>query len=281
MVRLGLAVLLAAVLIPCGQDNRLSAQTASHQRLGVSGDESLAITIGGALGLYRSDTEEGQGMEIDASLSVDLLYLQRFGLSIELPAVAWLALGRNVQPGAAAAPGDPSVAATCSFRLSDWRLGAELAYSHPAGIWEAHESAARRISSGSGYRKLGAAFTALRYLDPLVAGIRLEIETCLARQERFGQADKPLIIGLGFFATEALNSMAALSASLTPRLAWPRRLDANAGAAGPSWSLLGGVSFIFSEGGRSFRFGISKLLSDYTAPVALNIGYSLSFKNKE
>ena len=278
MVRLALAVLLAAVLSPCGQYNQLAAQTAPHQRLGVSGDEILDITIGSALGLYRSDTDAGQGMEIDASLSIDLLYLQRFGLSIELPAVAWLALGRNVQPGAAAAPGDPSVAATCSFRLSDWRLGAELAYTHPAGIWEAHESASRRISSGSGYRRLGAAFTALRYLDPLVAGVRLETETCLARQERFGQADKPLIISLGFFATEALNATAALSASLTPRLAWPRRLEGKAGPADPSWSLSGSASFILSEGVRSFRFGVSKLLGDYTAPVALNIGYSFSIK---
>ena len=281
MVRLECAVPLAVALIICGAAECPSAQTASHQRVGVAARESLEFTVGATLGISASDDAGGAGMELDPSISLDALFMQRFGFSVEVPAVARLALGRDALPGATAAMGDPSIAATYSLRVSDWRLGAELAYSHPLGIWDSRESAEKRITSGMGYPRLGATLTALRYLDPLIAGMRLGAETWLSRQERFGTSTKPLILCLGFFATEALNTAAAVSAGLTQKLAWPRRLDGKPGSAGPAWSLSGSISIVLSEGDRSFRFGVSKLLSDFTAPIALDIGFFHSIKKRE
>jgi hypothetical protein len=48
-----------------------------------------------------------------------------------------------------------------------------------------------------------------------------------------------------------------------------------------TWSLSGSASLLFSEGGRTLRFGVSKMLSDYAAPVGLDIGCSYTFKGKE
>jgi hypothetical protein len=180
-----------------------------------------------------------------------------------------------------AALGDPSIEASYTFRRSDWRLGAVLSYTHPLGIWDTYESAEKQLASGTGYPRLGASFTFLRYLDPLIAGVKLSVETCLARTERFGAATKPLILSTSLFATEALNAVAALSAGLIPKLAWPRCLDGMPGGSGMTWSLSGSVSLLFSEGSRTLRFGVSKLLSDYSAPVALDMGCSYIITKKE
>lgn len=231
--------------------------------------------------LIRSDTSENNGVEFDPSISLDLLFRQHLGLSFELPGVAWFAMGRDAVPRAVGAIGDPTVAATYTFRLSDWRLGAELSYAHPLGIWNAYEAYEKRIASGSGYPKLGASFSAIRYLDPLVTGISLRADTCLARTERAGISTKPLILTANLFATEALNDVVALSAGLAHKLSWPRYLNGVPDESGITYSLSGNMSLVFAEQNRTLRVGISKLLSDYTSPVAFELGFSYTFKKKE
>jgi len=257
------------------------AQTTAHQRLGVAGKDSLDVTVGTAFEIIRSDTSESAGVEIDPSISLDLLFRQRFGLSFELPGVVWFTIGRDAVPRTVGAIGDPTVAATYTFRLSDWRLGAELSYAHPLGIWNAYEASEKGIASGSGYPKFGASFSAIRYLDPIVAGIGLRADTCLARTELSGSSTKPLILTANLFATEALNDIVALSAGLTNKLSWPRYLNGVPDESGMTYSLSGNVSLIFNERNRTLRIGISKLLSDYTSPVAFDLGFSYTFKKKE
>lgn len=109
----------AALIFLCA--GWLSAQTAGHQRTGVDGDENWVFAAGISIGAAEADYGDGPAIEIDPSFSLEILYKQRFGLSIEVPAVLWLALNREASPRAAAAMGDPSVAAAYTFRLEDWR----------------------------------------------------------------------------------------------------------------------------------------------------------------
>ena len=262
----------------CG---RLHAQTTTHQRLGVEAEDLFELSVGATTEMLRSDTRGSAGVELDPSVSIDFLFRQRFGLSIEAPASLWLALARDAVPRVVGAIGDPSIVTSYTFRLSDWRLGVELSYSHPFGLWNPYQTAEKRIASGSGYRKLGAVISAIRYLDPLVAGIRVGADTCFPRVERSGTSTRPLILTMNLFATEALNGTVALSGSLGQKLFWPLLLNGVSSESGMNWSLSGSVSLIFSERERTLRLGISKLLSDYTSPVTFSMGVSYTFKKKE
>ncbi|MCX7028085.1 MAG: hypothetical protein NT061_11550 [Spirochaetes bacterium] len=268
-------------MVLCLFAGQLAAQTAPHQRLGVEAKDNLDITVGTILELTPFDVNNSSGIDLDPSISMDFLFMQRFSLSIEVPAAFWLTLVRDAVPRVVGAIGDPSIAATYTFRLSDWRFGAELSYSHPLGIWNSYERTEKRIASGSGYPKLAASFSATRYLDPLIAGVRMGVETCLARQEGSSTTTKPLILSVSLFATEALNSVVALSAGLTPRLAWPRCIDGVPVGSGMTWSLPGSLSILFSEGNWTLRFGVSRLLSDYMATVVFNVGFSYTITKKE
>lgn len=269
----------AALIFLCA--GGLRAQTAGHQRTGVEGDENWVFAAGISIGAAEADYGGGPAIEIDPSFSLEILYKQRFGLSIEVPAVLWLALNREASPRAAAAMGDPSVAAAYTFRLEDWRLGAELSYTYPLGVWDSCEARERRIVSGSGYRKLGAAFSAVRYLDPLVAGVEIGADTCLNRKEHFGTGAKPLILTASLFATEALNDVAALSAGLSQRLSWPGRGENSPYEAGPGYSLSGRISLVFDEHEKTLRLEVSKLLSDFASPLVFEMGFSLRLSGKE
>lgn len=269
-------VLLSTITAP------VSAQTTAHQRVGVEAKDSLEVTIGTTLEIFRSDATKTNGVEIDPSISVDLLFGRRFGLSFDVPGVVWIATGREAVPRAAGALGDPEVTASYTFRLSDWRLNASLAYAHPLGIWNYYEAMGKQIVSGSGYPKLGLSFSAIRYLDPLVAGVSLRADTCFARTERSGgTSTKPLILTANTFATEALNDVVALSVGLSPKLSWPRHLNGVPDESGITYSLTGSASLVFSEQNRTLRVGVSKLLSDYTSPVAFDLGFSYTFRKKE
>jgi len=257
------------------------AQTTAHQRVGVEAKDSFEATIGTSVEIFRFDTTKTNAVEIDPAISLDLFFRRRFGLSFEVPALVWIAMGREAVPRSVGAVGDPEVAASYTFRISDWRLSAALSYSHPFGIWNSYEATERQIASGSGYSKLGALFSAVRYLDPIVAGMSLSGETCFARPERAGTSTKPLILTANFFATEALNDVVALSASLSPKLSWPRYLNGIPDESGIVYSLTASASLVFSEKDHSLRIGVSKLLSDYSAPVAFDLGFSTTFRKKE
>lgn len=257
------------------------AQTTAHQRVGVEAKDSLEATVGTTLEVFRSDTAKTNGVEIDPTISLDLFFRRRFGLSFEVPALVWIATGREAVPRAVGAVGDPEVTASYTFRLSDWRLSAALSYTHPLGIWNYYEARERQIASGSGYPKLGALFSAVRYLDPIVAGTSLRGETCFARPERSGTSTRPLILTSNLFATEALNDVVALSASLSPKLSWPRYLNGVPDESGIIYSLTGSASLVFSEKDHTLRVRVSKLLSDYSSPVAFDLGFSHTFRKKE
>ena len=269
-------VLLSAITAP------VRAQTAAHQRVGVETKDSFEVTIGTSLEISRSDTTKTKGVEIDPTISIDLLFGRRFGLSFDVPGVVWIATGREAVPRAAGALGDPEVMASYTFRLADWRLSAGLAYAHPLGIWNYYEAMEKQIVSGSGYPKLGLSLSAIRYLDPLVAGVSLRADTCFARTERSGDTStKPLILTANAFATEALNDVVALSVGLSPKLSWPRYLNGVPDESGITYSLTGSAFFVFSERNRTLRVGVSKFLSDYTSPVAFDFGFAYTFRKKE
>jgi len=272
---------LGALALAAMSYSGIAAQESSHQRLSVEGRESLEVTVGTSCALTKTSDSSGSGLALDPSLSLDLLAWRRLGLSIDLPFAAWVDTRREALPRAVGALGDPSVAATYTFRLADWRLGSELSYSHPLGVWEEHESATKLIASGSGYPTLGAAISAIRYLDPLVAGLRIEAETCLPRSERWGSSMIPLALKLNLFATEALNDIAALSAGLSQRLAWPRLYEGIPEESGLSYSMSGNVGLIFSSRSDSLRVALSRPLSSASAPASLELGYSHTFRNKE
>jgi len=266
--------------------SRGSAQTTEHQRTGVQGHENWRFMAGISVDLIDVGGMEGGeegSLEIDPSVSFEVLYKQRLALSVELPIIARLALGNHdssSSPVSAVALGDPSIAISFAFRASDWRLGAELSYTHPSGIWNDYEARERRIASGSGYRKLGAAISALRYMDPLVAGLVLSVERSFDRKEYHGSGSRPCVLAASLFATEALNAVVAISGGFSQRLAWPRQLNGLAVDDGLSFSLSGKLSILFSEGGGTTSFALSRLLSEFSSPIVLTIGYSLMLNGK-
>ena len=256
------------------------AQTTEHQRTGVESDENWLLMVGMSIDMIDVDS----ALEIDTSFTFEALYRQRFGLSIDLPMAARLALDSSdsiASSGSAAALGDPSLSFSCTFRASDWRLGTELSYTHPSGIWNYYEARERKIASGSGYRKLGAAFSAVRYMDPLVAGFAMNAESLFDRKEQYGSGSSPLVLTASIFATEALNSIVAISGGLSQRMAWPPRVNGLPVAEGLSHSLSGKLSIIFSEGRDMMSIGLSKLLSEAASPVIFTLGYSLRLSGEE
>jgi hypothetical protein len=149
------------------------------------------------------------------------------------------------------------------------------------GIWNDYEAKERKIASGSGYRKLGAALSAVRYMDPMVAGFAVNAESFFDREEQSGSGSSPLVLTASIFVTEALNSIVALSGGLSQRMAWPPRVNGLPIGEGFSHSLSGKLSIIFSEGRDMTSFGLSKLLSEASTPVIFTLGYSRRLSGKE
>ena len=276
--------IVVCLAILCLLGSRGSAQTTEHQRTGVQGDGNLLFVAGISVDLTdvsdRYSGEEGV-LEIDPSFGFEVIFKQCLALSVELPMVARLDWGSRDSPVSAVALGDPSMALSCTFRSSDWRLGAELSYTHPMGIWNDYEARERNLASGSGYRKLGATLSAVRYMDPLVAGLAVNAESSFDRKECCGSGSRPCVLTVSFFATEALNAVVAISGGLSQRIAWPRHLNGLAVDEGLSFSLSGKLSVLFSEGAGTTSFALSRLLSEFASPVVFTIGYSLELSGKE
>jgi len=259
---------------------RSEAQTASHQRIGVAEAEDFMFTAGLSIEILDAESS-GSSLEMNPSFSVEFLYKQHFGLSVEAPAILRLDLNRETPPNVVAALGDPSITAAYTFRAGDWRLSAELSYTHPWGIWDSREAEAKRVISGSGYRRLGASFSAVRYFDPLVAGISLGADIRVDREERFGTGSQPLLLTAGLFATEVLNDIVALSAAVSQRLAWPHMVDGAPDEPNFAYSLSGTISLSFDEKGRTLSVAVAKLLNDASAPIVLRMGFSIRFFKEE
>ncbi|HWR13053.1 MAG TPA: hypothetical protein VN445_14610 [Rectinemataceae bacterium] len=260
---------------------RVGAQAASHQRIGVEGAANLTLMAGLSIETIGVGSDGGAALEIDPSFTFEALYGQRLGVSLEVPIALKLALDRKTSPRVAAAVGDPSLALSYTFRLDDWRLGAELSYSHPLGIWNPYEADGKNIASGSGYRKIGVSCSSVRYMDPLIAGVAISADSYFDRKERYESGYRPLVLTASLFATEALNNVVALSGGLSQRFAWPRRSDESPAEAGLSYSLSGKLSLVFTEGRKTMSFGVSRLLSEASSPIVFAAGFSLRLSEKE
>ena len=271
------AVTCILILIAC----RAEAQAANHQRIGVEGADPLILMAGISVETIGIGSDGGTALEIDPSFTFEALYRQRLGLAVEVPIALKLALDRNTSPRIAAAIGDPSLSVSYTFRLDDWRLGAEFSYSHPLGIWNSYEADGKSIASGSGYRKIGVSCSSVRYMDPLIAGIAISADSYFGRKELHGSGYRPLVLTASLFAMEALNNVVALSGGLSQRLAWPRRSDESPAETSLSYSLSGKLSLVFTEGRETMSFGISRLLSEASSPIVFVLGFSLRLSGKE
>ena len=197
-----------------------------------------------------------------------------------MPATSWLATEDASRPGYTAAFGDPSLAIGYSLRAGDWRLGCSASYQYPLGIWSYYEIAERHIASGSGYPTLGLDFSATRYLDPLVAGMRFTARTGLERRGQFGKSSRPLLLNLGFSAVEALNEVVSLSVSLSSEVDSPRLVDGHMENGGWQYSMSSSAFLVFLGETFSFRIGLAKTLSDISALPRLEASASYSFRIK-
>gem|GEM_PF-606701 len=260
---------------------RVGAQAATHQRIGVEGTAPLMLVAGISVETVGIENKGGTALEIDQSFIFEALYGQRFGLSVEVPIALKLALGRSISPRIAAAAGDPGFSLSYTFRVDDWRLGVELSYSHPLGIWNSYEADEMNIMSGSGYRKIGVSCSSVRYMDPLIAGVAISADSYFDRKERCGSGCRPLVLTASLYATEALNNIVALTGGLSQRLAWPLRSDESPAETGLSYSLSGRMSIVFTEGRRTTSLGISKLLSAASSPIVFAVGFMFRLSTKE
>lgn len=257
----------------------LLAQANSHERLGVEKPNPWEMTLESGLTLYPIETELGQGLEAEASLSGTMLFRGRFSLTADLPLSLRAPLSGADLPSVAI--GDPRLGAGYLVRRGAWRFSCELSYTYPAGIWESYEAEERRIVSGSGFHLLRGAISAIRYLDPLVAGLKLTGETGFGRKEQFGTGSRPFSLFADLFATEALNGAAAFSIGLSQRWRWPRRVDGRPTDTGVRYSASLGLSFVFSAGDRSLRIGLSRSLDEEASPASLDLGCSWTYRKKE
>lgn len=259
---------------------RPGAQAAEHQRIGVAESANLILMAGISIEAIGIESDEGTALEIDPSFKFEALYGKRLGLSFEVPITIVLPLDGRTTARMVAAMGDPSMVISYTIRVDGWRLGADLAYSHPLGVWSPHEAEGKRVISGSGYRKISFSLSSVRYMDPIIAGFALSADSYFDRREQYGSGSRPLVLTASLFATEALNNVVALSSGLSQRLAWPRLLNGSPAEAGLSYSLSGKLSLDFTEGGRTISVGISKSFSEVLSPIVFSAGFSLSLSGK-
>jgi hypothetical protein len=277
MVRARLFVAaLAAVVVGFGA----GGQESSHERLGVESKDIADIEIGGEFAMAPAINGAYQGLEIDPVATLDILYQRSLALSIALPLATWLDTDGFAPRIGSVAFGDPSVAIGYSFRSGDWRLGAAASFQQPLGIWNYYEIEERHISSGSGYPSLGLDLSATRFLDPLVAGLRLSARSDLARQGQFVTSSRPLRITLGLSAVEVLNEAVAISVALSNEVDSPLLIDGKAQSAVWQYSLSGSARLVFSSDALSFRIGLSKKLTESGSLPTLEAGASYTIKIK-
>ena len=285
MVRIRSSIVLfscAAILFALCSAEFLSAQVSGHERTGVERTDPIELSAGFELDISRSDSGEAEGLLLDGDASLELLYARSWHFSADIPGSALLSLGLQPRPRLIDAIGDPQLGLGYTWRAGDWRLGGELFYVYPLGVYDDYEAETRGgIYSGSGYHRPGLAFSATRYLDPLVIGVRLKAAIGLGRLEYTGSSWKPLLSSLRLSLVEALNAKAAIEADLDPGLNSPTIRNGIPAAAGWMYSFVGSAFFVLSGEALSFRAGLSKSLSDPAAPASLILSTSYSFWRKK
>ncbi|MDP3178123.1 MAG: hypothetical protein Q8M76_09485 [Spirochaetaceae bacterium] len=240
----------------------------------------MELAPGISISLRQIEGDDGAELELSPSASFELLYARRLSFGIEVPALMILPLSSEAAGPARIALADSSLSLGYNFRAGDWRLAADLAYSHPLGVWNDYEATEKKIRSSSGYRRLEAAIAAPRFLDPLAVGMRLSAQTTFPRPERFGSSAWPLDLGISLFATEALNDIVALSVQIENGLSFPTAYDRAWYGSDASYALSSFIGLVLSPGDSNLRIGLAKLLSDPDAMPRLTIAYSYSIHIK-
>jgi hypothetical protein len=284
MVRIHSSIALsscASILFVLWSAEFLPAQVSSHERTGVERTDPIELSTGFELDISRSDSGEAEGLLLDGDASLELLYARSWHFSTDIPGSALLSLGLQPRARLINAIGDPQLGFGYTWRAGDWRLGGELSYSYPLGVYDDYEAAMKGIYSGSGYHRPGLAFSATRYLDPLVIGLRLKAAVGLARAEYTGSSWKPLLSSLRLSLVEALNAKAAIEADLDQSLNSPTVRNGIPAATGWKYAFVGSAFFILSGDALSFRVGLSKSLSDPAAPASLILSTNYNFRAKK
>jgi hypothetical protein len=205
----------AAILFALCSAEFLSAQVSGHERTGVERTDPIELSAGFELDISRSDSGEAEGLLLDGDASLELLYARSWHFATDIPGSALLSLGLQPRPRLIDAIGDPQLGFGYTWRARDWRLGGELCYAYPLGVYDDYEAEAKGIYSGSGYHRPGLAFSATRYLDPLVIGLRLKAAVGNGIPAAAGW--KYAFVGSAFFilSGDALSFRAGLSKSLS------------------------------------------------------------------
>lgn len=274
--RPALSLAAAAALAMCTAT--LPGQSSSHERLGIVQLPAIEVSLESSVSVGFPDGAEAD-LWLWPAVSCDIAVGGSFHAAAEVPFAARLDLSAGAKKRAIAALGDLGLSAGGSLRAGKWLLAAELSYAHPTGIWLDGQAEAAGIRSGGGYRILGATLSAVRHNDPLMLGASLATGAAFARRERFGSAAGPLTATVRFFATEALNGNAALSAGLSGGLEFMGK--GGGSAASLSASLAGSVSLMLTGTKGAFRIGLSRRLSDPAAPTMVEAGCSRRIAGKE
>lgn len=270
------APLLAAALMLAAAEG-IHAETSAHERLGVERDAALELDAGLAFELYPSLLDEGEALGLDARLSLELLAARSFGIAIELPATAALALETDASRRCGAAQGDPRLAVSYSFRRGPCRYAAELSYRHPLGLFREVEVAERGLATGWGHPTLGLSLSLARFMDPLVLTLSLRAKTGFPREESYGSSWRPLDLGFDAGFTEALNDRAALSFGLAAGAAAPRLSEGAPDAPGWTYALAATASLAISSGDTRLSVGAARSLVDPYAGGSLIFAVSRVF----
>jgi len=253
------------------------SQASQNQRTAVI--DKSPIACGFSLSTACSSAQEDgiPYFRLDSCVGIGIVFATTISLEATLPfsAIMYSDLERNYKT---LALGDPEIAVIGSFREGDWQFSAEASYAHPLGIWNKYQAERVKLQTGSGYKSIGLLFSAHRYMDPLVAGFSIGLEHCFDKIERNGIASLPVVAKIGLFASEALNGSTAISAAILQSLASRQVLSGSPVGDRIDYSISGSASIIFHAQSGSLSIGVSKSLSDISAPIVIRTEFSYSLK---
>lgn len=252
----------------------ISAQTSDHQRIGVERKTQLEVSIGLDLEVFPLTTIHGKGVGLDSAVVFEAFIQRKYSLAINLPLALWLGTDRLSPPFSACAFGDPMVEAGYTARYRDYRLSAFFSYRHPSGIWNPYEAVVKGLYSGDGYPTFTGGISAIRFLDPIIMGARIQARTTLERKEIEGGSVRPLDVSLGLSFSNAINGSVAVSLALNQAVALPPRLNGTPVYPGVDYTSDVYFELCFTEQDWIIRLGASKSVFESSNPA--KIIFSLS-----
>ena len=257
------------------------AQAAEHQRTATAERNNLRCTLWYSSVFHPTASDGSPSLELDSALGIDLRFREKIGFSGSIPFSIITRPRKGFGNESAIALGDPTISMIVAGRTGDWQIWAQLGYSYPLGIWNPYRAEQFKLMSGSGYHRIEGSVSALRYMDPMAAGLSLGAEHCFGKSYRFGLGTIPLSVSLGVFATEALNGTAALSAGIYQRYSSAPEINGVPEEPAGKYSLSASVSLLLYRNQRSLSIGLSKSLSDLSSPAALRVELAFTFQTED